>query len=89
MVCHEDIGMHSAFRTFGVLLEPIKIKEIVFFGEEAGLPVIAALDDVERGSRHYDSWSSWHGEQFTPSRYYCKSEIVVCPLLFKDLFEAV
>jgi hypothetical protein len=35
MVCHEDIGMHSAFRTFGVLLEPIKIKEIVFFGEEA------------------------------------------------------
>ncbi len=85
MVCHEGIGMDSALCFFRIFLQPIKIKEIVFFGEEAGLPVIAALDDVERGARHYDSWSSWHGEQFTLSDYNCKLLIVVCPLISRGI----
>ncbi len=61
MVCHEDIGMHCALGAFRIAFQPIKVKEVVFFGEEAGLPVVAALDYVERGSGYYDSWSSWHG----------------------------
>jgi hypothetical protein len=28
--------------------QPVQIKAVVFVGEKAGLPVIAALDDVER-----------------------------------------
>lgn len=62
MICHEDIGMDSALGAFRIAFQPIKIKEVVFFGEEAGLAVIAALDDVQRGSWYYDSWSSWHGD---------------------------
>ncbi len=52
MICHQHIGMDRAACTFGIFLQPVEIKEIVFFCENAGLVIISTLNDME--------WNVWY-----------------------------
>jgi len=46
MVRHQHIGVDGALDLLGVLLEPAEVSLIVLIGVEAGLAVVAPLDDV-------------------------------------------
>jgi hypothetical protein len=48
VVGHQHIGMNAAACLVGVPGQSVQVVAVIFVGEEAGLPVIAALDDVER-----------------------------------------
>jgi len=58
MIFHQNIGMHQAVCIFRILLQPVKIKQIVIIMEKAGLPVIPTLDDMEWNIGNNDSGSS-------------------------------
>jgi len=79
--------MDSAACLAGILGQPIEVATIILIGKEAGLAVVAALDEMDRNiwqgdagaARHKEprrigSWSSLAGIQKT----------VVCPLLFQS-----
>jgi len=58
----------QASSVLAVFLEPIEVKEVIVVSEEACLPVVAALNDVERNSWRDDTWSSWHVGILAPRR---------------------
>lgn len=45
---------------FGIFIQPIKIKQIVFFYEKTGLPVVSTLNNVKGYTGYYDSCAPWH-----------------------------
>jgi hypothetical protein len=53
--------MHRAAFTHGDLTQIAAIAEVVSVGEEAGLAIVAALDDVLRQSGNIKSGWAWHG----------------------------
>ncbi len=61
MVGDQHIGMHRAAFTHGDFTQIAAIAGVVSVGEEAGLAIVAALDDVLRHSGHIKSGRAWHG----------------------------
>ena len=62
MVCHQHVGVDRTAGLAGVFLEPVQIEAIVFFGDEAGLAVIAPLDDVQWRIGQGHTWAAGHGD---------------------------
>ena len=60
MMGHQDIRMHGAVLAHGDLAQIVEIASVVLIGEEAGLPVVAALDHVLRQIGDVGSGQSWH-----------------------------
>lgn len=79
MVGHQNKGMDEAVCTFGVLGQPVKIKQIVFLPEKTSLPVVSTLNDVERNTRHNDSGSSWHKEWILRATEKCNNKRGLSP----------
>jgi hypothetical protein len=42
-------------------VEPVQIEPIVRVGEEAGLAIVSALDEMERDVGKYDTGAAGHG----------------------------
>lgn len=61
MVGHQHVGMHLAGFPPGGFAQILQVADAVDLGEEAGLPVVAALDDMLRDARHVEPWKSGHG----------------------------
>ena len=51
MVSHQYVGMNPATGLAGVLAEPVQIDRIIFVGEEAGMAIAPAPDNVQRNIR--------------------------------------
>lgn len=66
VIGHQDKGMDQAACAFGIVHQPVEIKQIVLIGKKTGLPVVAALDDMKRYTRGNDSGSSRHSEYAVP-----------------------
>ena len=47
MIGHLHIRMQQAARAFAGLAQPFSIGKVVLIGEEAGLTIVAALNDVQ------------------------------------------
>lgn len=60
-VGHQHIGMNQAAGLAGVFLEPIKVKAVILIGDEAGLPIIAPLDYVQRDIGESYAGATRHG----------------------------
>ncbi|MGB5234025.1 MAG: hypothetical protein WBN85_02440 [Candidatus Macondimonas sp.] len=78
------IGMHPAVGLAGMLVQPIQIKKAtILIGKEAGMVVIAALDEVKRDIRQREEGAARHGKfQSVTSADQAYSKTVICPLLF-------
>jgi hypothetical protein len=51
VVGHKDVGMDLATGLVGILAQPIQKGPVVLLGNKARLPIIAAMDDVQRDIR--------------------------------------
>ena len=51
MIRHQDMGMERAPVQFRAVFEPSRISLILFIGEEDGLTVVPALDNMRRNAR--------------------------------------
>jgi len=60
MVGHQDIGMDAAALRFRMFCQPFQVETVVFFSKEAGLAVVAALDDVQRNAREQETGTTRH-----------------------------
>jgi hypothetical protein len=61
MVAHQDIGMYGTAGVECALMQHVQVNHIVVLQMEAGRPVVAALDDVQRNRRKNDAVRTWHG----------------------------
>lgn len=52
--------MYLALVFVGIFAQPIKIEAIVLISEKAGLPVVAALDDMKRNVGQGKTGAAWH-----------------------------
>jgi len=57
MVGHQYIRMNEASSFSAIFLQPFQIKQIIVLRIEAGLPVVASLNNVGGNPRCDDSWS--------------------------------
>ena len=80
VICHQNISMDRAAGTFGILLQPIEIKQIVFFCKKTGLAIISTLNDVQWNIGNNYSGASWHRTISTLTADEKQCLIVVCPL---------
>lgn len=60
VVGHEDIGVHLSAIASGGILKAIQIEAVIVVGEEARLPIVAALDDMQGLSGNDHPWQSGH-----------------------------
>ncbi len=81
MVRHQNICMDRTVCTLGILLQPLKIKQIILFSEKTCLPIISSLNDMEWHVACNESGSSWHNDCDTMDNLEKQQLIVVCPLL--------
>jgi hypothetical protein len=51
MIGHQHIGMNPAIGLAGVFAQPVQIDRIIFVGEEAGMAIVPAPDNVQRNIR--------------------------------------
>ena len=51
MVSYQYVGMNPATGLAGVLAQPVQINRVIPVGEEAGLAIVPALDNVQRNIR--------------------------------------
>lgn len=61
MIGHEDVSVDAATGRCRVLVEPVEIPTVVLVCVEAGLPVIAALDQVKWNVRQGQARAARHG----------------------------
>jgi len=61
MVGHQHVGMHRTAFAQGGFAQQRAITEVVRLGEEAGLPVVAALHDMLRDAGEINAWRAGHG----------------------------
>ena len=48
---HQHIGMHQAACLARIFGQPVKIEVAILLAEKTGLPIVAALDDVQGSIR--------------------------------------
>ena len=60
MVGHQNVGVDRYAIFPAVFLELVQIDRVVLFGEETGLAVVAALDDVLRNAGQAQAGESGH-----------------------------
>jgi hypothetical protein len=60
MVGHQHIGMDGRAAIASRFFEPVEIALVVLVGEEAGLAIDAALNDVQRVIGKRNAWAAWH-----------------------------
>jgi len=60
VVRHQHAGVDAAARVARVVAQPVEIVDTVVVTVEAGLPVVAALDQVKRNAGQGDAGTSWH-----------------------------
>ena len=63
MVGHQHIRMNATSACERCLLQAAQVTPIVGGSQEAGLSVVAALDNVLRDTGEFDTWQSGHGKQ--------------------------
>lgn len=61
VVGHQHLRVHLARFPAGYFAQILQVADALGFGEEAGLPVVAALNQMLRGAGHVESWKSGHG----------------------------
>jgi len=61
MVGHQHIGVDTALRLRRVLAQPAEITTGIVIGLEAGLAIVAALDEVQRDFSERESRAARHG----------------------------
>ncbi len=52
---------HLAFGFCQGLIQSMEVAQVVFFAKEAQLPIVAALDDVQRDAIKLDAAAAGHG----------------------------
>ena len=62
MVGHQHISVNVAIRFAGSIKQPVEICAIVLVGKKARLPIIAALNQMQRDMRQREPWAPWHGK---------------------------
>jgi len=60
MVGHQGIGVQRASFLAEGFTEPMEVRVVVLVGKEAGLAVVAALDDVQGDTVEVSSWATRH-----------------------------
>lgn len=60
VVGHQRVGVQRAAGLRERFAQPVQIAVIVFFGEEAGFAVVAALDDVQRDTVEVSARAAGH-----------------------------
>ena len=60
MVSHEHVSMQLTVVVLQRFLQPIQITLVVFIAQEAGLAVVASLDDVKRNAIEWDARATGH-----------------------------
>ncbi len=55
MICHQSIGMNKTACTTSIFLQPLKIEQVIFVSIKTCLPIIFALNNMERNSGYNDS----------------------------------
>ena len=55
MICHQNIRMDKTACTSGIFLQPLKIKLVILVSIKTNLPIIAALNNMERNVGYNDS----------------------------------
>jgi hypothetical protein len=61
MIRHQAIGMQGAFRSWKVAGKVKKIKTAVLLFEEAVLPIVSAVSDMNRDAGQHDPGATGHG----------------------------
>lgn len=56
VVGHQNIRMNQAVMAGGCVCKALQVEATVSLGEEAGLTVVAALDEVKRTTGKNDPW---------------------------------
>jgi hypothetical protein len=64
MIGHEHPAMHCYLEPLGPIRQPVGICCKVGVTRKNGLPVVAALDNMDRISSRTESGPSWHGSVF-------------------------
>ena len=81
VVGHLDVGMHPATGLAREFSQPIEIDAVVLIGEETGLAVVAALDQVKRDVGQRQAGAAGHEVLVWKGLARRVTENVVCPLL--------
>ena len=55
MVGHQRIGMELATAGFQCLRKPLALRVVIVLAEEAGVPIVASLHNVQRQARKMDA----------------------------------
>ena len=61
MIGHQCKSMDAAAGLAGMLGQPVEVEAVVLVGEEAGLAVVAALDQMEGNARQGKARTTRHG----------------------------
>jgi len=61
MIRHQDVGMNRASGALRALLQLVEVISVVDIRKEAGLAVVAALDDVQSNAEKSDAGAARHG----------------------------
>lgn len=64
VVGHQYVGVDTATGLACVFTQPVEVIAVVLVSEEAGPPVVAALDDVQGNVRQRQASSARHGSQY-------------------------
>src|SRR5690606_416036 len=67
VVGHQHVGVHGAVQLQREVPQVIQVAMPVDVGEEAGLAVVAALDDVLGETGEIEAWTTGHGRERTPA----------------------
>lgn len=79
MVGHQHISVNVAIRFAGSIEQPVEICAIVLVGKKARLPIIAALNQMQRDMRQREPWAPWHGKAMESNDTWSITENGVCP----------
>ena len=60
VIRHQAPGVHCALETLSELLQMEEIARVILFGEKAGSPVIAALDNMDRNVGKHQTGAARH-----------------------------
>ena len=60
MVRHQDVGMDAGLSGTGMQCKPVQKLPVIVFDEEAWLPIVTALDDVQWHSGQNKSVTARH-----------------------------
>ena len=60
MISHQHVGVDGATALLRLLIQPAEVRPIILVGEDTGLVIVAALNQVQRYPGKGDAWPPWH-----------------------------